>query len=71
VNDIATSAAGSTTVAEIVGNLRPNAGPGGNTGVTRMVDVLFEMKNQNSGSPYTNPLSNSTTEDFGRLTAIH
>ena len=70
VNDIATSAAGSTTVAEIVGNLRPNAGPGGNTGVTRMVDVLFEMKNQNSGSPYTNPLSNSTTEDFGRLTGF-
>jgi len=70
VNDIATSAAGSTTVADIVSNLRPNAGPGGNTGVTRMVDVLYEMKNQNSGTPYTNPLSNSVAEDFGRLTAF-
>ncbi|AFM12259.1 hypothetical protein [Turneriella parva] len=70
VNDIATSASGSTTVADIVSNLRPNAGPGGNTGVMRMVDVLFEMKNQNSGAPYTNPLSNSTAEDFGRLTAF-
>ncbi|MBN8220922.1 MAG: hypothetical protein J0L53_08345 [Spirochaetes bacterium] len=70
VNDIATSASGSQTVADIVSNLRPNAGPGGNAGVTRMVDVLFEMKNQTSGSPYTNPLSNSTAEDFGRLTAF-
>jgi hypothetical protein len=70
VNDIATSASGSTTVAEIVGNLRPNAGPGGNDGVTRMVDVLFEMKNQTAGNKYTDPLSNSTAEDFGRLTAF-
>jgi hypothetical protein len=70
VNDIATSAAGSTTVAEIVSNLIPIAGPGGNTGVTRMVDVLFEMKNQNSVTPYTNALSNSTSEDFGRLTTF-
>jgi hypothetical protein len=70
VNDIATSAAGSTTVAEIVGNLIPTAGPGGNTGVTRMVDVLYEMKNQNSVSPYTDPLSNGVTEDFGRLTTF-
>jgi hypothetical protein len=70
VNDIATSASGSTTVAEIVGNLRPNAGPGGNDGVTRMVDVLFEMKNQTAGNKYSDPLSNSTAEDFGRLTAF-
>lgn len=70
VNDIADSSAGSTTVADIVGNLRPNNGPGGNTGVTRMVDVLFEMKNQNSGTPYTNALSNSVAEDFGRLTTF-
>jgi len=70
VNDIATSPAGSTTVAEIVGNLIPIAGPGGNTGVNRMVDVLYEMKNQNSVSPYTDPLSNGVTEDFGRLTTF-
>ncbi len=70
VNDIANSAAGSTTVAEIVSNLRPNAGPGGNDGVTRMVDVLFEMKNQTFGNNYTDPLSNSTAEDFGRLTTF-
>ncbi|MFZ5628403.1 MAG: hypothetical protein ACOY5B_04685 [Spirochaetota bacterium] len=70
VNDIADSSAGSTTVADIVGNLRPNNGPGGNTGVVRMVDVLFEMKNQNSGTPYTNALSNSVAEDFGRLTTF-
>lgn len=77
VNDIATSSSGSTTVAEIVGNLVPGAGPGvngsyptGATGVQRMVDVLFDMRATNGGTPYTDPLSNSTAEDFGRLTTF-
>lgn len=77
VNDIATSASGSNTVAEIVSNLRPTAGPGTNvsypsgaTGLERMVDVLFDMRATNSVTPYTDPLSNGTTEDFGRLTAF-
>ncbi len=77
VNDIATTAAGSNTVAEIVSNLNPTTGPGTNgsyptgaTGVQRMVDVLYDMRTMNSGSPYTNELSNSTLEDFGRLTTF-
>lgn len=77
VNDIATSSAGSNTVAEIVSNLRPSVGPGvtgaypgGATGVERMVDVLFDMRATNTVTPYADPLSNSTAEDFGRLTTF-
>lgn len=69
VNDLAGSASGPITISQIVGNLRPDAGVGGQIGVTRMVEALYGVKTMNA-TLYTNALSNATADNFGRMTTL-
>ncbi|MCX7633246.1 MAG: hypothetical protein N2Z22_07940, partial [Turneriella sp.] len=94
------------TISQIVGNMRPDNGPGtsavcptGCTGVERMTNILYDLRVMDAGTcmvsgnnvgyvhsaarctalggtwtpptnQYTNPLSNTTADTFGRLTAL-
>jgi len=69
VNDLAASGSGPITIAQIVGNLRPDNGVGGSNGVTRMTEALYGVKTMNA-TLYTNPLSNATADNFGRMTTL-
>ncbi|HRP69699.1 MAG TPA: hypothetical protein PLY93_09235, partial [Turneriella sp.] len=69
VNDLAGSSEGPVTIARIVGNLRPDAGVGGGTGITRMTEALYDMKTM-AAPVYNNALSNATADQFGRMTTL-
>ncbi|MBV6493002.1 MAG: hypothetical protein LDLANPLL_01009 [Turneriella sp.] len=69
VNDLAGSGYGPTTIAQIVGNLRPDNGVGGYNGIERMTDALYDMKTM-ATPVYNNALSNATADQFGRMTTL-
>lgn len=74
VNDVANSTYGPATIAAIVGGMRPDAGPGGSTGVERMTDAMFFLKSMNAtryGGAILNPVDTTKNgDDFGRLDAF-
>lgn len=76
VNDLAASSGGPLAIARVVTNLRPDAGPGGNNGITRMTEALFDVRTM--GTPTyrdrdpgsVGALSNATNDPFGRMTTL-
>lgn len=70
VNDVAASSGGPTVIAEIVSGMRPDTGPGGLTGVVRMTDILYDLKQMDAASIYNNGLLNTATDHYGRLTTL-
>lgn len=67
VNDLAAGSGGAANVGIIVSHLDPDAT--GASGQQRMVDILEDLSS--IGSPrYTDPTSNATSDEFGRLTTL-
>jgi hypothetical protein len=70
VNDIAASPGGPQTIAQIVGGMRPDTGPGGLTGVERMTNVLFDLRTMDAGTCTVGGVNQGYVANSAKCTAL-